>query len=162
MHNIMMDGNDSRCRVLTLLAMVGLLWISLDALCSLSTSLPKKQPTVLSPPVPEVVDALPPLVWPPGCGLLPSGNETARRRTVRHRAQLGSLPLSDPFFRELCASPRVRSARGMCFQTTRRVHCLPTFLVVGFTKAGTSVFFQYLSQHTLIRTSPIKVQLIRS
>jgi len=44
----------------------------------------------------------------------------------------------------------------MCFQTTRRVHCLPTFLVVGFTKAGTSVFFQYLSQHTLIRTSPIK------
>ena len=83
------------------------------------------------------------------------------RRRRHHLLHPGSLPLADPLFSEICASRRLRSARGSCFQVQlqsgwRLILCLPSFLVVGFTKAGTSVFFQYLSQHRLVRTSPIK------
>ena len=68
------------------------------------------------------------------------------------------LPLSDPTFHELCASKPVASSRGYCYFLKRRkiVRCLPSFLVVGFTKSGTSAFFQYVAQHHQIRTARIK------
>ena len=68
------------------------------------------------------------------------------------------LPLSDPTFHELCASKPVASSRGHCYFLKRRkiVRCLPSFLVVGFTKSGTSAFFQYVAQHHQIRTARIK------
>ena len=67
------------------------------------------------------------------------------------------LPFADPTFRELCAAKSIVGARGRCFRLKQRgVKCLPSFLVIGFTKSGTSVFFQYASQHTLVRTARIK------
>ena len=68
------------------------------------------------------------------------------------------LPFDDPTFRELCkATPIATPHRGRCYRLKQRgVKCLPSFLVVGFTKSGTSVFFQYASQHTLVRSARIK------
>ena len=70
------------------------------------------------------------------------------------------LPLADPAFREICTTAKLEpGVRGRCyrFRKNKRVlKCLPSFLVVGFTKAGTSVFFQYASQHHLVRTARLK------
>lgn len=70
------------------------------------------------------------------------------------------LPFTDQAFREICNSAtRESDARGSCyrFRKNRRVvKCLPSFLVIGFTKAGTSVFFQYASQHHLVRSPRLK------
>jgi hypothetical protein len=86
------------------------------------------------------------MLQPPGCHEL---NRYDRPRWP--------LPLADPTFRELCAARSVVGARGRCFRLKQRgVKCLPSFLVIGFTKSGTSVFFQYASQHTLVRTARIK------
>ena len=68
------------------------------------------------------------------------------------------LPLDDPTFREICkATPIAMPHRGRCYRLKQRgVKCLPSFLVIGFTKSGTSVFFQYASQHNLVRSARIK------
>ena len=73
----------------------------------------------------------------------------------------GSLPaaggmLSDATFRQLCTASPVSDARGSCFVVGGATLCLPTFLVVGFTKAGTTAFFRYLSQHPQVHVSSVK------
>lgn len=75
--------------------------------------------------------------------------------------QNGSLVadvLSDPLFARLCAAAPVHEvdARGHCFAVDGSTICLPTFLVLGFTKAGTTAFFQYVAQHPLVHASRIK------
>lgn len=65
-------------------------------------------------------------------------------------------PLSDPTFGELCMAKQLPEARGLCYRVHGRLVCLPSFLVIGFTKAGTSVFFQYAAQHRLIRAARLK------
>ena len=47
----------------------------------------------------------------------------------------------------------MRDARGGCFEVDGSRVCLPTFLVIGFTKAGTTAFFQYAAQHPLVHAS---------
>jgi hypothetical protein len=99
----------------------------------------------------SVPPAPPPLTGhlPPGCDELRHSHETD---ALRWR-----LPLGDAAFRDICSGTPVVGARGGCFRLHKqRVKCLPTFLVVGFTKAGTSVFFQYASQHNLVRAARLK------
>lgn len=99
--------------------------------------------------------AEPPTPPPPSAGahLRPPGCHELQRHDRPH----WSLPFSDPTFRELCTAKLVVGARGRCYQLKQRgVKCLPSFLVIGFTKSGTSVFFQYVAQHTLVRTARIK------
>lgn len=87
---------------------------------------------------------------PPGCAELQQGSKPPAFQ----------LPLADPAFREICASTGPEAeARGSCYRFRKNRHvlkCLPTFLVVGFTKAGTSVFFQYAAQHHLVRAARLK------
>ena len=77
------------------------------------------------------------------------------RRTSRgfRRGHGKELRRSDPsgvrLFSKLCAAPRQPGTRGACYLVDSRLLCLPTFLLVGFTKAGTSIFFSYLSQVTI-------------
>ena len=88
---------------------------------------------------------------PPGCAELQQ-HDNRMMRSWR-------LPLADPAFHEICQSTPEEGARGSCyrFRKNRRVvKCLPSFLVVGFTKAGTSVFFQYASQHHQVRAARLK------
>mmetsp|Transcript_17598 Transcript_17598/g.55583 ORF Transcript_17598/g.55583 Transcript_17598/m.55583 type:complete len:213 (-) Transcript_17598:722-1360(-) len=47
---------------------------------------------------------------------------------------------------------RVPAARGCCFyHAGAGTRCLPTFLLVGFTKTGSTAFFQYMQQHPFVR-----------
>ena len=85
----------------------------------------------------------------PGCA------ELRGRASMKHAQQL-KQPLSDPMFAELCSARRLGRARGSCYRLHGNISCLPSFLVVGFTKAGTSAFFQYASQHRLVRVAPLK------
>ena len=71
-------------------------------------------------------------------------------------ASLVTEVLLDPLFVSLCTKTPVREARGGCFEVGGSTVCLPTFLVVGFTKAGTTAFFQYVAQHPLVHASRIK------
>lgn len=76
----------------------------------------------------------------------------------RHNESVSIDVLSDPLFARLCtAAPTpVRDARGGCFEVDGSTVCLPTFLVIGFTKAGTTAFFQYAAQHPLVHASRVK------
>ena len=91
---------------------------------------------------------------PPGCAEL--SRLPARGGAHRRMLAKAGIPLSDPLFSKLCSSEPVSSARGGCYHIRGRIICLPSFLVVGFTKAGTSVFFQYASQHKRVRVSSVK------
>ena len=89
---------------------------------------------------------------------LPPGCEELRRSRERDGLRW-RLPLDDVAFRELCTATVMPNARGRCYRLKRNrevVKCLPSFLVVGFTKAGTSVFFNYASQHHLVRAARLK------
>ena len=80
---------------------------------------------------------------PPGCDqLLHNGSSPAQ----------GGM-LSDALFARLCTAAPVRGARGSCYEVDGATLCLPTFLVVGFTKAGTTALFRYLAQHPRVRVS---------
>ena len=84
---------------------------------------------------------------PPGC--------TAALQQ-RYNKTVSADILSDPLFTRLCTAPTVRDARGGCFEVDGSRVCLPTFLVIGFTKAGTTAFFQYAAQHPLVHASRVK------
>ena len=84
---------------------------------------------------------------PPGC--------TAALQQ-RYNETVSADILSDPLFTRLCTAPTVRDARGGCFEVDGSRVCLPTFLVIGFTKAGTTAFFQYAAQHPLVHASRVK------
>ena len=97
--------------------------------------------------------ALPTMWTPPGCvELLRTGEEMR----LAQREYLWPAPLADPEFGALCKAKRLRRARGSCYRHQQRVVCLPSFVVVGFTKSGTSVFFQYAAQHHLVRVAEVK------
>ncbi|KAL1498459.1 hypothetical protein AB1Y20_013784 [Prymnesium parvum] len=120
---------------------------------------PPPQPLVPPPAAPQNAQPYSPL-FPPACDLFLRRNESHAARLHRQRYEArGRLPSLDPLLPLLCHSRRL-PARGNCFsvrtRNSSRTLCLPSFLVVGFTKAGTSVFFQYLAQHKLVRTSPLK------
>jgi len=100
---------------------------------------------------------------PPGCEQLSlqaalSGNAS---QPAKGSVPRGSLPaegsmLSDDLFPQLCTAAPVSGARGSCFTVDGATLCLPTFLVVGFTKAGTTAFFRYISQHPQVHVSSVK------
>ena len=86
----------------------------------------------------------------PGCASLRVFNGSRGVRDVR-------LLLRDPLFASLCGARAVDGARGACFRLAEgRVVCLPTALLIGFTKAGTTAFFRYAAQHPLVRVSRVK------
>ena len=86
----------------------------------------------------------------PGCASLRVFNGSRGVRDVR-------LLLRDPLFASLCGARAVDGARGACFRLADgRVVCLPTALLIGFTKAGTTAFFRYAAQHPLVRVSRVK------
>ena len=84
---------------------------------------------------------------PPGCSVV---------LQQRHNGTVATEVLSDPLFARLCTATPVRDARGGCFEVDGSTVCLPTFLVIGFTKAGTTAFFQYAAQHPLVHASRVK------
>uniref|UniRef100_A0A7S4F0F2 Sulfotransferase domain-containing protein n=1 Tax=Chrysotila carterae TaxID=13221 RepID=A0A7S4F0F2_CHRCT len=69
---------------------------------------------------------------------------------------LSSLLASDDLFAELCAAVAARPAVHSCFALRDAVRCMPTFLVIGVTKAGTTAFFRYIKQHPSIAVSTVK------
>ena len=84
----------------------------------------------------------------------PLGCRTALQH--RHNETVSTDVLSDPLFARLCTASPVRDARGGCFEVDGTMVCLPTFLVIGFIKAGTTAFFQYAAQHPLVHASRVK------
>uniref|UniRef100_A0A7S0LSV3 Sulfotransferase n=1 Tax=Coccolithus braarudii TaxID=221442 RepID=A0A7S0LSV3_9EUKA len=91
---------------------------------------------------------------PPGCGLLPPralGGDGGN-------LQLSELLRSDSFFKEICALPgdSFNVSSGCVYMKARGLFCLPTFLLIGITKAGTTAFFRYMAQHPRIALSSLK------
>lgn len=82
---------------------------------------------------------------PPACALL------------RHGAELSAPLQSDrSFLGELCTAPPVPNALGSCFTLRGEMRCMPTFLVIGVSKAGTTALFRYVAQHPFVRASAVK------
>ena len=89
----------------------------------------------------------------PGCRELLLTGEKIHQAQRKHR---WTAPMGDPEFAAICNAKILRRARGTCYRYQKHVSCMPSFLVIGFTKSGTSVFFQYAAQHHLVRVAQLK------